>query len=109
MLYHCTIIILWCWFAAAEAHRLVDNAGNFAEGTPFPKQPRHRIPVPSLYYRRYSEQTFIATHNSVAIRTEENNWSLSGNQYFNISVQLSKQIDGQECNWIYKVATYCLI
>lgn len=41
-----------------------------------------------LYYKRYSEQTFIGTHNSAAIRTAENGYSLSGNQYFNVSVQL---------------------
>lgn len=55
---------------------------------PHPKQPGSRIPVPALYHKRYSEQTFIGTHDAVAIRTAENNWSLSGNQYFNVSTQL---------------------
>ncbi|KAF2173842.1 hypothetical protein M409DRAFT_16112 [Zasmidium cellare ATCC 36951] len=55
---------------------------------PHPKQPGSRVPVPALYHKRYSEQTFIGTHDAVAIRTSENNWSLSGNQYFNVSTQL---------------------
>ncbi|KAK6431757.1 hypothetical protein LTR95_012075, partial [Oleoguttula sp. CCFEE 5521] len=57
-----------------------------------PTPPRTRTPMPSLYRQRYSEQTFIGTHNAPAIRTAENNWSLSGNQYFNISVQLDAGI-----------------
>lgn len=59
-----------------------------AEDDPYPKRPGHRIPVPALYHRRYSEQTFIGTHDSAALRTEENGYSLSGNQYFNVSMQL---------------------
>ncbi|KAK3643136.1 hypothetical protein LTR56_004975 [Elasticomyces elasticus] len=55
---------------------------------PHPTLPGPRTPVPSLYHQRYSEQTFIGTHDSVAVRTAENRWSLSGNQYFNVSVQL---------------------
>ncbi|KAK5725544.1 hypothetical protein LTR15_003732 [Elasticomyces elasticus] len=55
---------------------------------PHPTLPGPRTPVPSLYDQRYSEQTFIGTHDSVAVRTAENRWSLSGNQYFNVSVQL---------------------
>lgn len=57
-----------------------------------PKPPGTRHPVPSLKYHRYSEQTFIGTHNAAAIRTKENNWSLSGNQYFNISTQLASGV-----------------
>ncbi|KAK1057096.1 hypothetical protein LTR74_014408 [Friedmanniomyces endolithicus] len=59
---------------------------------PHPKPPGSRNPVPSLYGRRYSEQTFIGTHDSVAVRTPENGWSLSGNQYYNVSVQLQSGI-----------------
>lgn len=56
---------------------------------PQPKKPGHRRPVPELYYKRYSEQTFIGTHNAAAVRTKENGYSLSGNQYFNVSAQLN--------------------
>ncbi|TKA73862.1 hypothetical protein B0A55_04477 [Friedmanniomyces simplex] len=55
---------------------------------PHPKPPGSRVPVPSLYSQRYSEQTFIGTHDSVALRTPENGWSISGNQYYDVSVQL---------------------
>ncbi|KAK4613757.1 PI-PLC X domain-containing protein 1 [Fulvia fulva] len=55
---------------------------------PVPKQPGQRIPVPALYNHRYSEQTFIGAHDAVAVRTAENGWTLSGNQYFNVSTQL---------------------
>jgi hypothetical protein len=51
-------------------------------------KPKPRTPVPSLFTARYSEQTFIGAHDSVALRTEENGWSISGNQYLNISTQL---------------------
>jgi hypothetical protein len=57
-----------------------------------PTPPRHRQPVPSLFHARYSEQTFIGSHNAAAIRTKENNWSLSGNQYFNVSTQLASGV-----------------
>lgn len=53
-----------------------------------PKPPSTRHPIPSLRSHRYSEQTFIGTHDAAAIRTKHNNWSLSGNQYFNVSTQL---------------------
>lgn len=59
-----------------------------SDDDPQPKRPGHRVPVPELYHKRYSEQTFIGTHNAAAVRTKENNWSISGNQYFNVSVQL---------------------
>lgn len=55
---------------------------------PHPKQPGHRVPVPELYHKRYSEQTFIGTHDAAAVRNKDNGYSLSGNQYFNVSVQL---------------------
>jgi hypothetical protein len=57
-----------------------------------PTPPRLRHPVPSLYHARYSEQTFVGTHDAAAIRTKDNNWSLSGNQYFNISTQLASGV-----------------
>jgi hypothetical protein len=57
-----------------------------------PTPPRLRHPVPSLYHARYSEQTFIGTHDAAAMRTKDNNWSLSGNQYFNISTQLASGV-----------------
>lgn len=57
-----------------------------------PAPPGTRHPVPSLYHHRYSEQTFIGTHNAAAIRTKDNNWSLSGNQYFNVSTQLASGV-----------------
>lgn len=112
MLFRCTIILMWCWLAAGKAPQLEANTRSFeyaASDTPFPKQPGHRIPVPSLYHQRYSEQTFIGTHDSVAIRTEDNNWSLSGNQYFNISTQLGKQIEWVKGTSNYVAATYSLI
>ena len=85
------VLVLWIlcslWASAvAEAHPCIFNED------PVPKTPGHRISIPQLYHRRYSEQTFIGTHNSVAIRTKDNNWSLSGNQYFNISAQLESGV-----------------
>ena len=62
------------------------------EDEPHPSPPGARLPVPAAYYRRFSEQTFIGTHNAAAVRSEENNWSLSGNQYFNVSAQLKAGI-----------------
>lgn len=62
------------------------------EGDPNPKLPSARRPVPALYHQRYSEQTFIGAHDSPALRTEDNGWSLSGNQYFNLSAQLTSGI-----------------
>ena len=55
---------------------------------PQPKPPGYRQPVPSLYHSRYSEQTFIGAHDCAAIRTADNGWSLSGNQYFSVKIQL---------------------
>ena len=55
---------------------------------PWPKAPLHRQPVPGLNTRRYSEITFIGAHNSEALRTPDNDWSLFGNQYFNLTKQL---------------------
>lgn len=64
----------------------------YDDDNPHPKRPGHRKPVYELYHQRFSEQTFIGAHDSVAIRTEDNNWSLSGNQYFNISTQLDSGV-----------------
>ncbi|KAF8429097.1 hypothetical protein EV426DRAFT_527641, partial [Tirmania nivea] len=36
----------------------------------------------------YSEQAFIGTHHSAMLRTHSNGFSLSGNQFHNITVQL---------------------
>lgn len=55
---------------------------------PYPKRPGKRKPVSGLSERKYSEVSFIGAHNSEALRTEENDWSLFGNQYFNLTVQL---------------------
>ena len=68
----------------ASATRLQDDGPS--------KDPGKRIPVDSLFYESYSAQTFIGTHNSAAIRTEENGWSLSGNQYYNVSIQLKSGV-----------------
>ncbi|SMR54721.1 unnamed protein product [Zymoseptoria tritici ST99CH_1E4] len=62
------------------------------DALPYPKRPSSRTPVPALYHARYSEQTFIGTHDSAALRTPENGYSLSGNQYFNVSVQLQSGV-----------------
>lgn len=59
---------------------------------PYPKQPGHRKIPAGLQSRRYSEQTFIGAHDSPALRTEENGYTLSGNQYFNVSVQLNSGV-----------------
>lgn len=61
------------------------DAGN---NDPYPKRPGERRALPEQYHRRYSEQTFMGAHDAVAMRTPENGWSLSGNQYFNVSTQL---------------------
>jgi hypothetical protein len=57
-----------------------------------PTPPHVRHPIPSLYHTRYSEQTFIGTHDAAAIRMKENGWTLSGNQYYNISTQLASGV-----------------
>ena len=81
------------WTSAIdEVHQAPIDLGRTVHDDPLPKTPGNRIPIPQTYYRKYSEQTFIGTHNSVAIRTKDNNWSLSGNQYFNISTQLESGI-----------------
>lgn len=76
------------------SHKCQASASPLTASTdePNPKTPGHRIPVPSSFHRRYSEQTFIGAHDSVALRTPNNNWSLSGNQYFNVSVQLQSGV-----------------
>jgi hypothetical protein len=71
-------VIVIC--ANATVQQMSPASNNIEIFRPYPKQPGHRRAVPELFHHRYSEQTFIGTHNSVAIRTKENNWSLSGNQ-----------------------------
>lgn len=45
---------------------------------PHPQAPGKRMPVQNLYQRRYSDISWIGTHNSEALRREDNGWSLSG-------------------------------
>lgn len=84
-------ILSWCILQAQWAFcSNHDTSRPFLYPSDFqPSPPGSRQPVPSLYNQRYSEQTFIGTHDSAAIRTKDNNWSLSGNQYFNVSTQLA--------------------
>ena len=84
-----TVFILSCYAAIAQCSAL-NQQSPVKDFHPSP--PGTRRPIPSLYSHRYSEQTFIGTHNAAAIRTRENNWSLSGNQYYNISTQLAAGI-----------------
>ncbi|EMC95633.1 hypothetical protein BAUCODRAFT_34390 [Baudoinia panamericana UAMH 10762] len=80
-------------FASARAPRSAINVcDRVQDHDPHPNLPGRRTPPPESYTKRYSEQTFIGTHNSAAIRTAENGWSLSGNQYFNVSVQLESGV-----------------
>lgn len=94
---HIAIFIRLCCAAIARClspHQQLPSlppSSVYAKGF-HPSPPGSRHPVPSLYSHRYSEQTFIGSHNAAAIRTEENNWSLSGNQYYNVSTQLSSGI-----------------
>lgn len=84
------IVVAQC--SSTDQHRLFSSSPT-PDTTDFhPTPPRHRHPVPSLFHARYSEQTFIGSHNAAAIRTKENNWSLSGNQYFNVSTQLASGV-----------------
>ncbi|KAK3697087.1 hypothetical protein LTR37_017685 [Vermiconidia calcicola] len=88
---HIAVLPLWLllvYVAAEVSQRPFDLTNIPHADTPHPKEPGHRRTLPALFHRRYSEQTFIGTHDSVAIRDAENDWSLSGNQYFNISTQL---------------------
>ncbi|KAL9082427.1 MAG: hypothetical protein Q9159_006416 [Coniocarpon cinnabarinum] len=59
---------------------------------PWPKAPSRRQPMPNLNARKYSDITFIGAHNSEALRTPENDWSLFGNQYFNLTTQLDSGV-----------------
>lgn len=65
------------------------EATTIRDDDPHPKKPGNRTTIPNLFIERYSKQTFIGTHNSAAIRTRENNWSISGNQFFNVTTQLN--------------------
>ncbi|GAB7324436.1 hypothetical protein MBLNU13_g08365t1 [Cladosporium sp. NU13] len=87
-----TLSILVALCSSTDQQRLSPSIPS-PDATGFhPTPPRQRHPVPSLFHARYSEQTFIGSHNSAAIRTKENNWSLSGNQYFNVSTQLASGV-----------------
>jgi hypothetical protein len=93
---HAAISTLLCYVAIVRwplsNHQLsVQSTPAYTKGF-HPSPPRTRHPIPSLYYHRYSEQTFIGNHNAAAIRTKENNGSLSGNQYYNISTQLASGV-----------------
>jgi hypothetical protein len=81
-------------FASQDLQSFITTPPPFLTNSddPQPKPPGKRIPVEALYNKRYSEQTFIGTHDAVALRTPENGWSLSGNQYFNLSVQLESGV-----------------
>lgn len=82
----CLASILLSFLLLATCFARIEDDG------PFPKKPGSRIPVPALYSQRYSEQTFIGTHDAAALRTPDNGYSLSGNQYFNVSTQLSSGV-----------------
>ena len=86
MLLSLWISIVLVAFAAAELQQHLvgesDHGKHYEDDDPYPKRPGRRRVVPELYHRRYSEQTFIGTHDSAAIRTKDNGWSISGNQYF---------------------------
>ena len=82
------LIVLAAWTRCA----LVPGFTSFLDDDPYPKTPGLRVPVPALFSQRYSEQTFIGTHDSAAIRTPENGWSISGNQYFDVSKQLDSGV-----------------
>ena len=86
LLHVCAIAELFQWPLNPSTARTI------REDDPHPKEPGKRVPVPSLFFHKYSEQTFIGTHNSVAIRTAENGWSLSGNQYFDVLTQLDSGV-----------------
>lgn len=47
-----------------------------------PKLPGRRKTIPGLYKRPYGEITWIGAHDSPALRTKENGWSLSGMSCF---------------------------
>lgn len=59
---------------------------------PRPKRPGLRKPVFTLYNHRSSEQTFIGAHDNIASRTADDGWLLSGNRYYNVSVQLQSGV-----------------
>ena len=92
LMLYCYVLLVWIVLATASVGPPCippsepDLRGLYAQ--PFPKAPGRRIADPDLYQRKYSDVTFIGAHNSEALRTEENEWSLFGNQYFNLTVQL---------------------
>jgi hypothetical protein len=92
------MLLAFAWAVALTNCSLVKQQYLFPSSPPpntqdfHPTPPHVRHPIPSLYHTRYSEQTFIGTHDAAAIRTKENGWTLSGNQYYNISTQLASGV-----------------
>lgn len=54
------------------------SADPLEDGDPVPKLPGKRQHIPGLYKRPYSQITWLGTHNSEALRREDNGWTLSG-------------------------------
>lgn len=88
------VFLLHLCSASRESQALIEPLPQWLSRAddPQPKQPGRRRPVAALFHKRYSEQTFIGTHDAAALRTRENGWSLSGNQYFNVSIQLQSGV-----------------
>lgn len=86
------ISLVSCFHQECLVRPLPEHLSHVSGHEPQPKRPGTRKPVPELYHKRYSEQTFIGAHDAPAVRTAENGWSLSGNQYFNVSTQLQSGV-----------------
>lgn len=74
------LLIACVWDVGAEQVplSLASHHDLLEDGDPVPKLPGKRQHIPDLYKRRYSEITWIGSHNSEALRTEDNGWTLSG-------------------------------
>lgn len=77
------LIISWLVFSALATvtpHLDInyDHTPYDASYASMPKLPGRRRLVPGLYKRKYSNITWIGAHNSDALRTLRNGWSLSG-------------------------------
>ena len=70
----------------------IQSMQHIAAAPPYPKNPGHRHPVKHINRRKYSEITWIGAHDSAALRTPDNDWSIFGNQYFNLTVQLDSGV-----------------
>lgn len=75
------LLSITCIAASREWREPLDPENILRARDP-PKAPGKRQPLPELYRRRYSEVTFVGTHNSAAVRTKENGWSISGRRVF---------------------------